>query len=75
MNEQEIFCELLTHTFVPAFSGTHGIIQYSECNSMHLPRTILAHLNNTYVSPGAIPITIEVTEWNKESLTSCLDIT
>ncbi len=24
INVQEIFCEILTHTFVPAFSGTHG---------------------------------------------------
>ncbi len=26
INVQEIFCEILTHTFVPAFSGTHGIV-------------------------------------------------
>ena len=25
INVQEIFWEILTHTFVPAFSGTHGI--------------------------------------------------
>ncbi len=24
INVQKIFCEILTHTFVPAFSGTHG---------------------------------------------------
>ena len=25
INVQEIICEILTHTFVPAFTGTHGI--------------------------------------------------
>ncbi len=25
INVQEIICEILTHMFVPAFSGTHGI--------------------------------------------------
>ena len=36
-NVQEIFCEILTHSSVPAFSGTHGI-----AHGMHgtLPREL-----------------------------------
>ncbi len=32
---QEIFCEILTHMFIPAFSGTHGIPRISKRAPIH----------------------------------------